>query len=194
MGCIPIVPSHQNKRETKKCSLARFVRPRLQYLPEQMIDHFSVFQQFLKPIHHFFGASFLRITLLLFGNQSFLRNIIFWNNFVVQIWVHHFTTNFKKFQHCPSFYRVTFVTLKLPKRTYYLLTKPVGGGLNVCFPLGNRPCSTTSIIFLNSSDTTDYSTYAYSWVVSGWNITNPHYMYMIVWVCTTCTRVLLLTP
>ena len=38
--------------------------------------HFSWFHHFLKPIHHFTGASFLCVTMLLFGSPSFYRNII----------------------------------------------------------------------------------------------------------------------
>ena len=41
-----------------------------------MIDHFGWFHHFLKPIHHFTGASFFRVKLLLFGSPSFYRNII----------------------------------------------------------------------------------------------------------------------
>ena len=147
-----------------------------------MIDHFSVFQQILKPIHHFFGAHFLGSRCYFLAINHFFETSFSGTTLSSKFESIILRLNFKKFQHCPSFYRFTFVTLKLPKRTYYLLTKPVGGGLNVCFPLGNRHCSTTSIIFLNSSDTTDYSTYAYSWVVSGWNITNPHYMILYEFV------------
>ena len=48
----------------------------VQNLPGKMIDHFGWFHHFLKPIHHFTGASFFRVKLLLFGSPSFYRNII----------------------------------------------------------------------------------------------------------------------
>ena len=48
----------------------------VQYVPGKMMHHFSWFHHFLKPIHHFTGASFLCVTMLLFGSPSFYRNII----------------------------------------------------------------------------------------------------------------------
>ena len=39
------------------------------------------FHHFLKPIHHFTGASFLCVTMLLFGSPSFYRNIILLEQF-----------------------------------------------------------------------------------------------------------------
>ena len=50
--------------------------PKVQYVPGKMMHHFSWFQHFLRPIHHFTGASFLCVTMLFFGSPSFYRNTI----------------------------------------------------------------------------------------------------------------------
>ena len=136
----------------------------VQYVPGKMMHHFSWFHHFLKPIHHFTGASFLCVTMLLFGSPSFYRNIILLEQLCPpNLSPSFYDSTLKKFQHCPSFYRFTFVTLKLTETNKFFHTKPVGGGPNVRFPLGNRHCSTTSIILLNSSPKLQC---VYSWVVS----------------------------
>ena len=124
----------------------------LQNLPGKMIDHFGWFHHFLKPIHHFTGASFFRVKLLLFGSPSFYRNIILLEQLCPpNLSPSFYDSTLKNSNIVQHFTGSLLLHWNYRNEQFFLLTKPVGGGLNVCFPLGNRHCSTTSIIFLNSS-------------------------------------------
>ena len=144
----------------------------VQYLPGKMIDNFSWFHHFLKPIHHFTGASFYRVTLLLSGSPSFYRNIIlleqlcppnlspsfYDSTFKIFNIVHHFTGSLCYTENC--------------RNQQFFHTKPVGDRRNVRFPLGNRHCSTTSIISWIRAR--NYSVYTLGWWVA--EITPTHTM------------------
>ena len=77
--------------------------------------HFLGSRCYFLAINHFFETSFSRATL-----SSKFESIIL-------------RLNFKKFQHCPSFYRFTFVTLKLPKRTYICSQNPLAADWTCVF-------------------------------------------------------------
>ena len=137
-----------------------------------MMHHFRWFQHFWSQSiillgHHFSGSRCYFLVAHHFTETSF-----YWNNFVLQIWVHHFTTQLLKIPAVSIILQVHFCYTETNRNQHFFHTKPVGGGPNVRFPLGNRHCSTTSIILLNSSPKLQC---VYSWVVSSWNNTNPHY-------------------
>ena len=121
--------------------------------------------------HHFSGSRCYFLVAHHFTETSF-----YWNNFVLQIWVriilrfhflkinivHHFTGSLLLHWNYPDL---------LPKSQQIFSHKTRWRRTERAFSVGNRHCSTTSIIFLNSSPK------PYSWVVSDWNITNPQFLF-----------------
>ena len=134
-----------------------------------MMHHFSWFHHFLKPIHHFTGASFLCVTMLLFGGPSFYRNIILLE---LQIWVHHFTSQLLKISAVSIILQVHFVTLKLTETDNFFTQNPLAADRTCAFRWETDTAVLPPLFYWIRAR--NYSVYTLGWWVA--EITPTHTM------------------